>query len=777
MSVRTRILGVILLLGLGLAVMFGHEVESAWRDTAEVTAGQEASARSAGLITAAIALAGERGETNGLLANPASATPEAWARARAHRAAAEQALATALAGLPASPALTRLVEARRALDGLRSGADRVADGDRQAGPAPAAWFAGASAAIDAVTAVRRGLASGLTGESVVQQLEAVRDGLAEMAEFAGRERGQLNGIIASGRPAAPAALGVLGAHRGRIEGAWARIVPRLDNLPAEVTRAARTAEAAYFEEFATLRSNVLAAAAGQGAYPVTPAAWFPAATRPITAMQEAMRATDAAILATLEAEGAASRLRLGIAAAMLLGALLIVAGAATWIQRGVIRPLRAVSGALTRLTRGETEITLPEGRIRGEIGALIDATREFREVSLRSRTLQTEQDRLRAAAEEQRLAALQDVGHRIEAESGAAVEALRDRMEALRSACAAMATSAATARVEAEKSGEAVAASREGAEGAARGAEELAGAAGEIARQMERTEQATRGAVERVEAARSTFDTLSASVAEIGEVSRLIAGIAGQTNLLALNATIEAARAGEAGKGFAVVAGEVKSLAAQTARSTEEIARRIAAMDDAARDAVGAVEQIGTVVADIQAAAAAVAAAVAEQGMATSGIAQAIGRADNATAEAAGRVATLLREAERSAATATDIAGLAEAVAGNVQGLRATLSGVVRERIAEIDRRVAPRAVVDIPARLEGPGGGEGRLRNVSAGGVLFEGAAPGFTAGILHARDLPPLKVHVLRRTEGGVALGFTDAAAAEAAIAGLIEATRRAA
>jgi methyl-accepting chemotaxis protein len=777
MSVRARIFGVILLLGLGLVGMFGHEVESAWRDTTDVAAGQAASARSAKLIAAAVSLAAERGETNGLLANPAAATQEGWARARAHRAAAERSLDEALQGVPASPAALRLAETRRALDALRAGADRVAAGNREGGPAPAAWFAGASAVIDAATMLRRGLAEGMLTETELQRLEGVRDGIAEMAEFAGRERGALNGIIATGQPAAPATLALLGVHRGRIEGAWARVAPRLEAVGPEVSRAARAAEAAYFNEFAALRGGVLQAAAGQGAYPVTPAAWFPAATRPIAAMQDALRATDAAILAVLDAEGRAARFRLLAAAAALSAALALIGAAILWIRSRVIRPLRTVSAALDQLAQGNTEVALPEGRFRGEIGDLVGATREFRQVTLRSRTMKLEQDRLRAAAEEQRLAALQDVGTRIAAESDAAVEALRARMEALRTACAAMASSATTARTEAEKSGEAVSASREGAEGAARGAEELAGAAGEIARQMGRSEQATRGAVAQVDAARDTFETLSASVTEIGEVSRLIAGIAGQTNLLALNATIEAARAGDAGKGFAVVAGEVKSLAAQTARSTEEIGRRIAAMDGAARQALGAVERIGAVVADIQAAAAAVAAAVAEQGMTTSAISHAIGRADSATAEAAGRVAALVREAERSATAANNIASLAESVAGNVQGLGATLGEVVRDRIAEIDRRAESRAIVDLPARLEGAGGGDGRLRNISPGGAFFEGKVEAFAAGTLHVPGLPPLAVRKLRATDGGVALTFTDAATAAAATASIIEAARLAA
>ncbi|MFS2316344.1 methyl-accepting chemotaxis protein [Maricaulis sp. D1M11] len=155
-------------------------------------------------------------------------------------------------------------------------------------------------------------------------------------------------------------------------------------------------------------------------------------------------------------------------------------------------------------------------------------------------------------------------------------------------------------------------------QGIAAGIEELAASAGELAGQLDRTTAITQSAVERAKATNQVVGGLSEGARKIGEVVALINGIAEQTNLLALNATIEAARAGEAGKGFAVVASEVKGLATQAAKATEQISSQIENMQDTTRSAVDAIDQITATIGEIDQVATSAAEAVDQQTQVTS---------------------------------------------------------------------------------------------------------------------------------------------------------------
>jgi methyl-accepting chemotaxis protein len=357
---------------------------------------------------------------------------------------------------------------------------------------------------------------------------------------------------------------------------------------------------------------------------------------------------------------------------------LILAG--LMILLSVIRPLKSLTASLTRIADGKLDQPVPGTERGDELGGMALAVETLKQNSIRARELEAEAAEAREAASRERRATTLQLAEQIESSLGAVAATLG-------AAATQLDASATTVGQTAIHTQEQTAGAASGAQQAsnsvqtvAAAAEELSATVSEIARQVASSAAATGEAADRARATDQTVAALADGARKIGEVTRLIGDIAGQTNLLALNATIEAARAGEAGKGFAVVAGEVKTLAAQTAKATEEVNRQIADIQATTRAAVDAIRGIGEAVDKASTTATAIASAVEEQGAATREIARAANDAAVGTRTVSGGIAgvgdaardavTALQEVKRAS---TEVARQGEALKGAIGNLTSQL--------------------------------------------------------------------------------------------------------
>jgi methyl-accepting chemotaxis protein len=308
---------------------------------------------------------------------------------------------------------------------------------------------------------------------------------------------------------------------------------------------------------------------------------------------------------------------------------------------------------------------------------------------------------------------------------GAAVSAMIEDLgraaEAMGATAGAMSTTAAAAR-------ESMVRTVEGATGASRdlgavaaAAEEMSASIDDIGHQVSRATEAVRRSVARSAETDCKVGGLAAAADRVGEVVRLITDIAGQTNLLALNATIEAARAGEAGKGFAVVAGEVKALAAQTAKATEEISTQITAIRTATSEAVAAVRAVGSAIGEVEEVASAIATSVDQQAKVTRDIAASV-QSVNVANETGTQAMLDVAEAAANAA-----AGSREVLSGT-QGVRQTtniMRAEVERFLTIVSREAVGEPPVSAPLIGSGPGIEPSALRphgDPAIGGLCRQG-------------------------------------------------------
>ncbi|GAB3128765.1 methyl-accepting chemotaxis protein [Novispirillum itersonii] len=308
----------------------------------------------------------------------------------------------------------------------------------------------------------------------------------------------------------------------------------------------------------------------------------------------------------------------------LIALLSIVAGvtASYLIGRSITRPINAMTSAMRRLAEGDKSTEVPGTDHRDEIGEMAAAVSVFKDNALEMERLEHERAKAMEREETERRQILLSLADDLESHVSGAISAISASVDGMHETAQVMTATAEDTSRQAHQVARATRETNTNVEIVASAAEELSASIHEISEQVARSASIAGQAVEEARRANTQVEGLLAATDHIGEVVRMITAISEQTNLLALNATIEAARAGDAGKGFAVVANEVKTLANQTDRATEEIGRQITSVQSATRDAVKVIQRIARVIDRMNEIAAAISSAVEEQGAATQEIAR-----------------------------------------------------------------------------------------------------------------------------------------------------------
>jgi methyl-accepting chemotaxis protein len=330
------------------------------------------------------------------------------------------------------------------------------------------------------------------------------------------------------------------------------------------------------------------------------------------------------------------------------------------VARSISRPIVRMTEAMTELANGNVKIVPPGVGRKDEVGAMASAVQVFRDNMIEAERLRTEQTEAEKRATGEKRATLHTFANEFQTAVGNVVDLVSSASTELEAAAQTLTKTAGTTQTLSTNVAGASDQASENMQSVATSTEELAASVGGIMRQVQESSKIAADAVRQAQQTDARMSALSKASARIGEAVKIISAIAEQTNLLALNATIEAARAGDAGKGFAVVAAEVKALASQTAKATDEIGQQIAGIQTATQESVAYSQEINTTINRISEISSIIASAIEQQGAAMQGIARNVQQAASRTAQVASNITEVNRGASETGSASAQVLSSAQ---------------------------------------------------------------------------------------------------------------------
>ncbi len=526
-----------------------------------------------------------------------------------------------------------------------------------------------------------GFYSGVIGHFIETVSEVLH--LSDDSEISGSLLAYTNLLLAKERAGIERAMGANGFSSGAFQPTvHQRFIAMGEQQNAYIDRFRRSGSpplVSFFEQ--TVRGDAIETVehmrgvAIEGGYSggdldqITGGQWFDASTQRIELLMQVASRADQELKQIANTHAGAAVTSLSLDAVIAVVALCITSLLGIAIFRSITQPMGDITTNIGRLADGDTEIDVRGADLKTELGAISRALLVFKENRIEADRLAAEQHQ-EAQRRAERAAHIEDLCQSFDASASGMLESVAAASTELHSTAESLSAAAEQTNTQSQAVAQTADGAASNVQTVATASEELSSSIGEINRQAEQSTHITHEAVDEASRVGEKAEGLDKAARKIGDVLGLIQDIAEQTNLLALNATIEAARAGEAGKGFAVVANEVKSLANQTAKATEEIAQQISGMQTATGETVKAIEGIRNIIDQIGENAQGIASAVVQQNEATGEISRNAQDVSNATQEITSSIGDVTKAAAETGSGASQVLSAAGDLSRQSENLR-----------------------------------------------------------------------------------------------------------